>query len=31
MGDLISRSALYKAWDALDETQNPKLKRGMTK
>lgn len=25
MGDLISRSELYKAWDALDETQEPNL------
>lgn len=23
--DLISRSALFKAWDALDETQDPNL------
>lgn len=25
MGDLISRAALYKAWDALDKTQDPQL------
>ena len=25
MGDLISRYALYKAWDALDETQDANL------
>ena len=25
MGDLISRAALYKAWDALDETQGANL------
>ena len=25
MGDLISRAALYKAWDALDKTQDPNL------
>lgn len=24
-GDLISRSALFKAWDALDKTQDPNL------
>ena len=24
-GDLISRAALYKAWDALDKTQDPNL------
>lgn len=25
MGDLISRAALYRAWDALDKTQDPNL------
>ena len=25
MGDLISRTALYKAWDALDKTQDANL------
>lgn len=25
MSDLVSREALYRAWDALDETQDPNL------